>query len=126
MDLTFRDHRVKALAKVILGPEVRVESCGVYEGILDPFVARVLEEAGIPVPSRNPQTFARVNVDEFDHVIALTPEAAAEARRAGGNVTFWDTPNPTEVRGSELDILAAYRTCRNGLQAKIKDSWGEE
>ncbi|RFB04848.1 arsenate-mycothiol transferase ArsC [Parvularcula marina] len=120
-----RSPMAEALAKDILGPEVHIESCGVFAGILDPFVARVLEEEGIPIPSRDPQTFAKVEVDKFDHVIALTPEAAAEARRAGAKVTYWDTPNPTDVRGSDLDVLAAYRTCLHGLRAKIKEAFGE-
>lgn len=118
-----RSPMAEAIAQHLLGPEAHVESCGVYEGILDPFVARVLEEAGIPVPSRHPQTFAKVRLEDFEYVVTLTPEAAAEARRAGAKVIYWDTPNPTETRGTELDILSAYRTCRNGLQAKIEEEF---
>ncbi|MEM9233671.1 MAG: low molecular weight phosphatase family protein [Pseudomonadota bacterium] len=120
-----RSPMAEALAKTLLGPGAHVESCGVYEGILDPFVARVLEEEGIPIPHRDPQTFAKVDVSQFDHVVALTPEAAAEARRAGAQVTFWETPNPTDIRGPEIEMLAAYRTCRNGLRAKIAEEFGE-
>ena len=120
-----RSPMAEALAQFILGPDVHVESCGVYEGIPDPFVVRVLAEEGVPPPPRRPQTFARVNLDRFTDIIALTPEAAAEARRAGAKVIFWETPNPTDVRGSDLDILAAYRTCRNGLKAKIRKEFGD-
>lgn len=119
-----RSPMAEALAKSILGPDWRVESCGVYQGILDPFVPRVLQEAGVQPLSHPPQTFAKVKAEEFDHVVALTAEAAAEARRVGARVTFWDTPNPTEVRGSDLDILAAYRSCRDNLKAKIEKAFG--
>ena len=116
-----RSPMAEALARRALGEGVRVESCGVHEGILDPFAAEVLEEAGIPRPERAPQDFAHVNPDDFDVVVALTGEAAGEARRAGAEPEFWDTANPTETRGDRDALLAAYREVRDQLDAKIKE-----
>lgn len=109
----------EALAIALLGPDVRVESCGVYEGIVDPFVPIVLQEIGLPMPARSPRTFASVPLERFDRVVALTAEAASEARLLGAHPAFWDTPNPTEARGSDEEILAAYRVCRDALREKI-------
>lgn len=114
-----RSPMAEALAKSLLGDTVRVESCGVYEGILDPYVARVLEEIGIPIPTRDPQSFSAVDIEGFDVVVALTPEAAAEARRLGAPVEYWETDNPTDIRGDDAAVIAAYRTCRDGLRQQI-------
>ena len=119
-----RSPMAEALARRALGPRVQVASCGVYEGVLDPFAAEVLEEAGIPRPERDPQDFAKVDAAGFDLIVALTGEAAAEARRTGVPVEFWDTANPTEVRGSREDLLAAYREVRDELDAKIAARFG--
>ena len=119
-----RSPMAEALAREMLGPDIHVESCGVYEGILDPYVARVLDEAGIPVPSRDPQSFGRLDVNGFDVVVALTSKAAAEARKLGANVEFWDTANPTDIRDGEEQMLKAYRACRDELKAKIDERFG--
>ena len=115
-----RSPMAEALARMALGDGVRVESCGVHEGVLDPFAARVLEEAGVPRPERAPQDFGSVRLRDFDAVVALTPETAAEARRMGANPEFWDTQNPTETRGGEDALLDAYRAVRDALDERIK------
>lgn len=121
-----RSPMAEALARRALGEGVRVESCGVHEGILDPFAAEVLEEAGVPRPERAPQDFAHVNADDFDVVVALTGEAAGEARRAGAAPEFWDTANPTETRGNREAVLDAYRAVRDELDAKIRARFGAD
>ena len=116
-----RSPMAEALAREALGGDVRVESCGVHEGVLDPFAAEVLEEAGVPRPSRAPQDFGRVAATDFDVVIALTGEAAGEARRAGADPEFWDTENPTEARGDREHVLTAYRRVRDALRRQIEE-----
>ena len=113
----------EALARRLLGPGTRVESCGVYEGMLDPFVAEVLLENDLPIPQRPPQTFADVHLAEFDRVIALSPEAAAEARRLSGNVSYWEIDNPTDIRGGDEELRRAYRLCRDCLAERINSEF---
>ena len=115
-----RSPMAEALARRALGSRVRVESCGVFAGVHDPFAAEVLTEEGLPAPKRPPQDFAEVAARDFDLVVALTGEAAAEARRTGVPVEFWDTENPTETRGARDDLLKAYRDVRDELDRKIR------
>ena len=119
-----RSPMAEALASRALGERVRVESCGVYEGILDPFAAEVLTEIGLAAPTRPPRDFASVRPEGFDLVVALTPEAAAAARQLGATVEFWDIENPTETRGDREDLLGAYRSVRDGLAARIRARFG--
>ena len=119
-----RSPMAEALAQAALGPRVRVESCGVYEGILDPFAAQVLEEAGLGAPERQPRAFEAIRPERFDLVVALTPEAAAAARRLGARVEFWDTENPTEARGDREALLQAYRDVRDQLAQRIRARFG--
>lgn len=119
-----RSPMAEALARQLVGEDWVVESCGVYAGILDPFVARVLEEIDVPVPTRDPQTFSKMDLDKWDLVVALTPEAAAEARRLGGRVEFWETANPTDIRGNDEVMMDAYRATRDQLSARIRQAFG--
>ncbi len=116
-----RSPMAEAIAKQLLGEDIRVDSCGVYEGIEDPFVAMVLKEKDIPAPAHTPQDFGQVNLADYDLVIALTAKAAGEARRLGAKVEFWETPNPTDVRGPEAALMDAYRAARDGLTQKITE-----
>jgi protein-tyrosine-phosphatase len=115
-----RSPMAEALARAILGEGVHVESCGVFQGVADPFVAKVLEEEGLPAPDRAPQSFHDVDLGRFDLVVALTSKAAVEARRMGAKVEFWDTPNPTDHYGTEEDLLAAYRETLSFLRGEIE------
>jgi protein-tyrosine-phosphatase len=115
-----RSPMAEALARRHLSARMEVASCGVHEGIIDPFAAEVLEEVGVPRPDRQPRDFGRVRLQDYDVIVALTPEAAAEARRLGAKPEFWETENPTSVRGDREEVLEAYRAVRDELAARIK------
>ena len=115
-----RSPMAEALARHLLGEGIAVESCGVFEGQLDPFAREVLEEIGVAPPTRPSRSFAGVDPTAFDLVVALTGEAAGEARRGGAEPEFWETENPSETRGDRDDLLEAYRRVRDQLKARIE------
>jgi len=67
------------------------------------------------------KTLAEVDLSGFDVVIALTPEAAIEARRRAPKamVEFWDIENPSEERGGRDAVVAAYARVRDALARKL-------
>jgi protein-tyrosine-phosphatase len=103
-------------------PEVAADSAGVYEGGADPFVASVLDEIGVSLGDYEPKSLSDVDVSRFDVVIALTPEAAAEARRLlpASRIEFWPTDNPSDVRGGDDALFNAYRSVRDELRSRIR------
>lgn len=114
-----RSPMAEAVARHVLDTEFEVSSCGIYRGATDPFVIDALKEEGIAPPPREPQDFNQCDLEGFDVVIALTSEAAAEARKLHRQVEFWEVENPTDTRGSEADIRAAYARLRDDLEGKI-------
>ena len=98
-----------------------VDSAGVYEGGPDPFIDGVLREIGVTLGDFEPKAMSDIDLNKVDIVIALTPEAAAEARKvvAREKIEFWDIDNPTDVRGGRDDLLEAYRAARDDLRARI-------
>ncbi len=114
------------MAAAILASEargaVRVDSAGVHEGGLDPFVEGVLGEIGVSLGEYEPKAVSDIRLEGFDLVIALTPEAAAEIRRflPRDRIEFWPIDNPSDVRGDRDALMDAYRAVRDELRGRIR------
>lgn len=122
-----RSPMAAALLRRQAGDAVKIDSAGVYEGGLDPFVEIVMGELGVSMHDHEPKTLDDVDLSKFDVVIALTPEAAIEARRhlPRASIEFWDTENPSEERGGRDAIISAYRGVRDALTEKLRRRFPE-
>ncbi len=118
-----RSPMAEALARDMLSSELAIASAGVYEGGLDPFVEAIMQEIGISVEGHEPREFAAVDTLDYDLVVALTAKAAEEAIKyfPPHQVELWETPNPTDVRGSREQIMDAYRDARDSLKKRISE-----
>ncbi len=116
-----RSPMAAALLRLNAVGDVRVDSAGVYEGGLDPFVEIVMGELGVAMDNHEPKTLGDVDLARVDKVIALTPEAAVEARKLlpRGMIEFWDVENPSDERGGRDAIIDAYRRVRDDLAARL-------
>jgi len=117
-----RSPMAAAILKSAAEDALRVDSAGVYEGGLDPFVESVLGEIGMSLGNYEPKAVEDIKADSFDLVIALTPEAAAELRRhvPRERIEFWPIENPSDVRGGRDALLDAYRAVRDELRGRIR------
>ncbi|MEO1136503.1 MAG: low molecular weight phosphatase family protein [Pseudomonadota bacterium] len=116
-----RSPMAAALLRLAAGDKMKVDSAGVYEGGLDPFVEMVMGDLGVEMAGHAPKTLKDVDLSSFDAFIALTPEAAMEARRhlPRAAIEFWDVENPSEERGGREAVLAAYVRVRDALREKL-------
>lgn len=116
-----RSPMAAALLRQAAGDRLSVDSAGVYEGGLDPFVEIVMGELGVAMASHEPKTLADVDLSAFDVVVALTPEAAMAARKhlPRAAIEFWDIENPSEERGGRDAIIAAYARVRDALRERL-------
>ncbi len=114
------------MAAAILSNRVRgafrVDSAGVYEGGLDPFVESVLGEIGMSLGDYEPKALGDIPLDKFELVIALTPEAAAEISRhvSRERIEFWPIDNPSAALGGRNAVMDAYRAVRDELAGRIR------
>ncbi len=116
-----RSPMAAALLRLDAGNQIRVDSAGVYEGGLDPFVEIVMAQLGVAMQGHEPKTLSEVDLSSFDVVVALTPEAAVEARRRlpRAAIEFWDIENPSEERGGRDAIVAAYARVRDDIRKRL-------
>ncbi len=102
--------------------DFKVDSAGVYEGGLDPFVEIVMDELGVAMEMHEPKTLTDADLSAVSVIIALTPEAAVEARKFMPReaIEFWDVENPSEERGGRDAILESYRRVRDDIAKRLQ------
>jgi protein-tyrosine-phosphatase len=119
-----RSPMAEAIARSILPASTYIMSAGVRAGERDPFVDIVLEEVGLSLKRKLPQTLDELEDDFFDLIITLSPEAhhtALELTRTHAvEVIYWPTFDPTVVTGTREQILQAYREVRDRLSELIE------
>ncbi|MCL6705568.1 low molecular weight phosphatase family protein [Pseudomonas sp. R2.Fl] len=120
-----RSPMAEALARRLLPPGTYVASAGVRAGDRDPFVDTVLDEVGLSLGRRQPQTLDDLEDDYFDLVVTLAPEAHHAAleltRSMSVDVLYWPMPDPTVATGSRDQVLSAYREVRDRLKRLIEE-----
>ena len=124
-----RSPMAEGLARAMLGARIYVDSAGLSTATLDPFAVAAMAELGIDIRDHNTQGFDDIAVDEFDVIVALSPEALervkALTRASSVEVEYWPTDDPTaDSGGSRESRLAAYRAVRDGLKRRIRESFG--
>jgi protein-tyrosine-phosphatase len=121
-----RSPMAEGLARAILGQKIYVDSAGLSTAQLDGFAVAALAEIGIDIRDHNTQGFDDIAVDEFDLIVALSPEAMEKAkvltRHSSVAVEYWPTDDPTAGGdGSRESRLQGYRAVRDMLRQKIRD-----
>ncbi len=118
-----RSPMAEALARQSLPAGVFLASAGLRAGERDPFVDAVLDEKGLSLGTRQPQSIEELADTNFDLIITLSPEAHHRAldmtRTIAADVEYWPTMDPTVVSGTRDQIVAAYRDVRDRLAASI-------
>lgn len=119
-----RSPMAEAILKHFQGKRIYVDSAGVREEEIDPFTVTVMEEIGMNVARHRPKTLDRMEDDNFDLVVTLSPEAHHRAlemtRTMACEVQYWPTFDPTIVEGNRDTRLAAFRQARDGLLERIR------
>lgn len=122
---SIRSPMAEALARQLLPKSIFVASAGVREGERNPFVDIVLAEQKLSLGERQPRVLGDLEDSYFDLIVTLAPEAHHTAleltRSMAVEVEYWPTLDPSVVEGSRDQVLAAYRSVRDGLAERIAE-----
>lgn len=112
--------------KAIYGTQIRTDSAGLYPGWRDPFTDIVLSEINLSLGESQAKTLSAIDLNDFDLIIALTPEVTGEVRRlvAKEKLEFWPIDNPSTAAGGQEAVLTAYRAVRDEIATKIRNRFG--
>jgi protein-tyrosine-phosphatase len=113
----------------LYGEAMQVKSCGLEPSEeVDPMAAVVMGEIGVDLFAHQPVSFDGARLQDFDLIVALSPEAFEQVRTAdadgGPEVEFWPVTDPTAGDGSREMRLEAYRQTRRDLEARITERFG--
>jgi protein-tyrosine-phosphatase len=125
-----RSPMAEAIARSVLPQDFFVSSAGVAKGEADPFVAAILAEKGLTLAAYEPHALDELGDDYFDIIVSLSPEAhekALELSRAQAvEVEYWPSQDPSITTGTRTQILDAYRSVRDALEARIRQRFGDK
>ncbi len=115
----------EALLKRLVGRRLYVDSCGVRAGDIDGFAVAVLQELALDVSRHHSKSFEDLLDDSFDVIVAFSSEAYHRALRFVGqsspiDVFYRPVMDPSRVRGSRDERLAAYRQTRDAILAELQ------
>ncbi len=120
---TCRSPMAERLGRFIY-PWASWESAGVRpQDTMHPMTAAVLVELGADPDGFASRDVATLDLSVFDHVV-LIGEAARKHTPdppEGVEVHYWNVPDPYEVTGTEVQILAVYRECAQDLKQRISN-----
>ncbi len=113
------------ILKKITGTEIFVDSVGIKLGDPDPFMHEVMQEIGINCTRHKAKLFTELYDDNFDLIIALSPESFHHAveltRTMACEACFWNIFDPSITEGSRNDRLLSYRLVRDKIYENIKE-----
>jgi protein-tyrosine-phosphatase len=119
-----RSPMAEGLAKAMLPASVYVDSAGLSTQTLDGFAIAAMQELGIDIRDHNTQSFDDIRADEFELIVALSPEAfgrAKELARAFAvDVVHWPIGDPTGEGGTREQRMQAYRAVRDTIRNEIR------
>jgi uncharacterized protein (UPF0262 family)/protein-tyrosine-phosphatase len=114
-----------ALARRYFPGRIIARSAGVRSGKADGFVHEVMEEIGIDMSVHTPHTMDELVANRFDLVVTLSADAPEAVERRGlevGTSEHWPMPDPSQVEGNREAVLSAYRTLRDTLQKRVRET----
>jgi len=104
---------------------VFVDSVGLIAGLLDPFSVTVMKELNINIATRPPRALNEIDPSKFDIVVALTPQSYDKLKTllagARTRLEYWPTFDPCDNDGNRDQVIEAYRSVRDQLEARIGD-----
>lgn len=120
--------------KKFYGRRAYVQSAGVKNDLeIDGFAIAVCQEIGVELSRHRTRSFDEMrewgdDLGAFDLVIALSPASQRQAleltRTFHLDVEYWPVMDPTGLAEGREARLAAYRSAREQIRARIIDRFG--
>ncbi|VVB90874.1 Protein ArsC [uncultured archaeon] len=122
-----RSQMAEGILRHLMGDKFEVFSAGTRPSVVNPMAIKVMAEIGIDISGHRSKSVEEFQWKNFDFVIT-TCDAAREtcpvfpgkARRL-----HWSFNDPAEARGSENEILSAFRKVRDGIKQRIQEEFSQ-
>ena len=121
-----RSQMAEAFLNRICGEQFEAHSAGIEPGTLNPIVVEAMQEIGIDLAGNKTKTVPDMleSGRAFAHVITVCDETNAGRCPFIPGLTsrlHWGFPDPSALKGSHQEKLAATRKIRDTIKAKVED-----
>ena len=117
-----RSQIAEALLKRYGGGDFEAYSAGTEVTRVNPFAARVIEEAGIDWSGARSKSITEFLDQHFDYVITVCDRARSTCPVFPGssNSLHWGLDDPSEVEGTDEEKFAAFRRTETEVSARLR------
>ena len=126
-----RSPMAEGLMKRLHGHDVYVQSAGVRSDLeIDGYAIAVCGEMGVELSRHRSRSFEEMrdlgdDLEQFDLIVALSPASQSQARdlarHAHVALEYWPVPDPTAEGRTRDEKLAAYRSVRDEIDARLRE-----
>lgn len=113
----------EAFARSTLPSNAKIYSAGIEKHGINPFMQRVMEEAGFTMKEHFSKTVDELPPLEWDLVVSVCSHAAENCpflpARKQAHLPFGDPPALTKGLEKEADILNIYRSVRDEIRRAL-------
>ncbi|MEK7774792.1 MAG: arsenate reductase ArsC [Candidatus Zixiibacteriota bacterium] len=122
-----RSQMAEGFVRHFLKGNGEVASAGLEPKGVHPLAIRVMGEIGIDISHHNSRHLSEYTGRQFDYVITVCDNAAERCPVFSGNAQrlHWPFEDPAAIKGSEWEILEAFRRIRDQIGEKVK-AWCNE
>ncbi|NIQ96795.1 MAG: arsenate reductase ArsC [Desulfuromonadales bacterium] len=121
-----RSQMADALVNHDFADRIEAFSAGTEPHGLNPRAVQVMGELGIDISSNSSDHLSRFDGQGFDYVISLCDDADGKCPGSFGGVRRLHMPfdDPPRVRGSEAEVLEAFRRVRDEIRRAMQSFFG--
>jgi arsenate reductase len=102
-----------------LANRTAIYSAGTMPEEIHPLAAHVIKEAGVDIAGQRSKGLEAIPLERVGMLITLCGECPALARPV--RRAHWPLADPALARGTEEEILAAFRSVRDEIRARVEE-----
>jgi len=118
----------EALLRAYYGDRYEVYSAGIEKKRVNPRAIRVLGDMGIDMSRHTAKTLQELPIRTFDVAVTVCNEAHEECPIYPGakKILHKNFEDPSEITGTENEVLSAFRNTRDEIHKWIKEKFGNK
>jgi arsenate reductase len=116
-----RSQMAEGWLRHLAGDRFEAHSAGTAATRVRPLAVRAMAEVGVDISRHESKTLERYVPEPWDEVITVCDDANESCPffPGGKRRRHWSFPDPSRATGTEEEQLAAYRSARDAIRARI-------
>lgn len=110
------------------GDRFKVESAGMSPTEVNRYAIKVMDEVRIDIAGHHSNSIDEFKGKEFDYVVTVCDSARETCPLYSEGVEYlhWSIDDPSQVEGSEEEILEVFRKTRDKIRELVEETFGKE